>query len=399
MTRRPFPLQALALLLSGTLTGCAMESSLMGLSSPTRAGATADAAGSYASNAGAIGAGGGTAGPIQQGSGLKGGEVDDNADFAKYLSYLNEFQGRGVQPVDVSQRYQLRVTDQASLSVPNALVTFKQGEATVFSARTTSAGRTLFFPRAYTGASTADYTVSVSKGSVEATASLSHDASGSLELALPMQRGAIAPKLDICFVLDVTGSMGDELGRVQKTIRDISGRIQGLAGSPAVRYGLVAYRDRGSDYVTKVGDFTTSLDTFQSRLNGLTAGGGGDYPEAVNEALTQATHAMAWDTGESLRLMFVVGDAPPHMDYVQDVPYSTTMLQAASKGIKIFPLAASGLDATGEYVFRQLAQVTNGKFLFITYGGTTPHDVGPVQENNLDDLVVDIVRGELQNLE
>ncbi|MNY50218.1 hypothetical protein D3C86_1857080 [compost metagenome] len=96
--------------------------------------------------------------------------------------------------------------------------------------------------------------------------------------------------------------------------------------------------------------------------------------------------------------MFVVGDAPPHMDDPQDVPYTAHMVKAAQRGIKIYPLGASGLDVRGEYVFRQMAQFTGGKFLFLTYGGQTSHQVGTVQENNLDDLVVGIVKAELANL-
>lgn len=405
MTRRFPPFRPLALsLVVASLTGC---TTLAGVTGDRVAATTAQMSGNGTGGGigGMVDAMGGTreaarpGGVPQQGGGLKGGEVDDNADFGKYLAYLAAYRGGSVAPVDVSQRYRLRVVDEASRSVPNALVTIRRGSETVFSASTTSAGGVLFFPRAFGPIATADYALSVSKGGVEATASLPVEASGNVEVRLPMRRGAIAPRLDVCFVLDVTGSMGDELSRIQRTIRDLSARIQGLPGEPVVRYGLVAYRDRGSDFVTKVGDFTTSLDTFQGRLDGLTATGGGDYPEAVNEALSFATHGVSWDTGESLRLMFVIGDAPPHMDYAQDVPYSTTMLQAAGKGIKIFPLAASGLDDAGEYVFRQLAQVTSGKFLFITYGGTTTHDVGPVQENNLDDLVLGIVRTELMNLD
>lgn len=387
-------------LVVGMLAGCTTLGPLLAPRASTEA--SNMMSGAVSKDAAMTGGGGYTSpggAPEQQWTGLKGGEVDDNADFDRYLAYLAAYQGGNVKKVDVSQRYQLRVLDQASKSVPNASVTITLGDETLYTTRTTSSGRSLFFPRAFPRGATGDYLVSVAKGSTVATCSLSREASGSLELALPMQRGAIAPKVDICFALDVTGSMGDELGQIQKTIRDLSARIKGLQGAPAVRFGLVAFRDRGSAFVTKPYDFTDNLDVFQARLDGLAASEGGDYPEAVNEALTSATHGLSWATDESLRLMFVIGDAPPHLDYDQDIPYSTTMFQAAGKGIKIFPLAASGLDSQGEYVFRQLAQVTNGKFLFITYGGTTPHNVGTVQENNLDDLVVGIVQTELQNQE
>ena len=228
---------------------------------------------------------------------------------------------------------------------------------------------------------------------------MSVDGSGSISIPLQAKRGNLPRRLDLGFILDVTGSMGDELGRIQTTINDISARIKSLPGDPEVRYGLVAYRDRGDDFVTKTYDFTADLATFKTKLGSLAAAAGGDYPEDVNEGVYQGVSGLTWDSGETLRLMFVVGDAPPHMDYSQQNDYAWSMKSAAKSGIKIFPIAASGLDNQGEYVFRQMAQYTGGKFLFITYGGDTPNHVGPVQENNLDDLVVGIVKTELANLD
>lgn len=336
----------------------------------------------------------------QQGSGLKGGEVDDNADFDAYLAYLSRFSGGGVAPVDVSDRFQFWLRDTASRSVPNATVTVLAGSDEVFAAKSASNGRVLFFPKAFPIASQASdsFTVRVEKGAQQFTRTISRDGDRSVVLDWPDARADIAPKLDLCFTLDVTGSMGDELSRIQTTIGDIAARIKSLPDAPELRYGLVAYRDRGDDFVTRNFDFTADLDTFRSRLNSLAAAGGGDYPEAVNEGVGASLDSLNWDAGESVRLMFVVGDAPPHMDYQQDVPYTTHMIKAAKRGIKIYPLGASGLDARGEYVFRQMAQFTGGKFLFVTYGGQTSHQVGPVQENNLDDLVVGIVKAELADL-
>lgn len=339
---------------------------------------------------------------FQQGSGLKGGERDDNADFAGYLEFLTKFQQdsrvAGLE-VDVSERYPMQVIDEASKSIPNAIVTFKLDDAAVLSVRTPADGRLYFHPKAFpqTKASTADVTVTVSKGGQTVTRALVRDGEQVSPFVLPGERGAIAPKLDLCFVLDVTGSMGDELSQVQATIGEIAARIKSLPGAPAVRFGLVAYRDEGDDFVTLKHDFTDDLSLFKTRLNALAAAGGGDYPEALNPALNEAVNQLTWDDGEAVRLTFVVADAPPNVG--QGVPHTTSMVQALSKGIKIYPLAASGLDWLGEYVFRQLAQFTGGKFLFLTYGGQTSHDVGPVQSSNLDDLVVGIVKNELANLE
>ena len=103
-----------------------------------------------------------------------------------------------------------------------------------------------------------------------------------------------------------------------------------------------------------------------------------------------------WDRGDTIRLVFLIGDAPPHMDYQDDVRYPESMQKAQRRAIKIYPLAASGLNKTGEVIFRQLAQYTLARFLFISYGGSTPHEVSrPSQSNNLDDLIVHIVASEV----
>lgn len=390
------------------LVGCA-EGMFRGVGMPNTASTGQSSAGFDAkapeANTGLSGSvgsdGDGGSGNNQQGGSLKGGELDDNGNFSQYLEYLAKHAQNSAPKVDVSERFPLRVVDQASKSVPNALVTVKLGTEPVLSAKTPANGRIWFHPRAFalTRESTADLTVEVVKGDLTVTRTLRRDESAFGELVLSGDRGTLSPKVDVCFVLDVTGSMGDELSQIQKTIGEISARIKSLPSEPSVRFGLVAFRDQGDDFLTRKTDFTSDLDLFKSKLNALAAAGGGDYPEAVNPALSEAINQLSWDSGESIRLTFLVGDAPPKLGEPQDVPYTTTMVKALEKGVKIFPLAASGLDALGEYVFRQLAQFTGGKFLFLTYGGGTSHETGPVQENNLDDLVVGIVKVELGFLE
>jgi hypothetical protein len=331
--------------------------------------------------------------------GLKGGELDDNASFEQFLAYQKSYVATNVTRVDVSDRYLLQIVDTAGKAVPNATVKLSVGGSDV-SLRSASNGRVLFFPKAYGMSGAAgDIAVDARRGDLSIQGTLTRDASRSATLALAADRGTVPRKVDIAFVLDLTGSMGDELSRIQRTIGDISARINALGSQPAIRYGLVGFRDRGDDFVTKKFAFTADLATFKGRLDGFSASGGGDYPEDVNAGVQDGVSGLDWDTGETLRLMFLVGDAPPHMDYTQGPSYATEMKKAAGAGIKIFPIAASGLDNQGEYIFRQMAQFTGGKFLYITYGGDTPHHVGPVQDNNLDDLVVGIVKAELANLE
>ena len=81
------------------------------------------------------------------------------------------------------------------------------------------------------------------------------------------------------------------------------------------------------------------------------------------------------------------------------------MRRAQSEGIKIFAVASSGLDSQGEYIFRQLAQQTMGKFVFILYETgpqgelTTPHEVGDdYSVQRLDQLIVRLITEELGSM-
>jgi hypothetical protein len=173
-----------------------------------------------------------------------------------------------------------------------------------------------------------------------------------------------------------------------------------MEGSPKIRYGMVLYRDITDEYVTRRYGFTDDVNAFDQALGQVRADGGGDYEEAMNMGLFAAVEQMDW-SADSLRLVFLVADAPPHLDYSNDVPYTKTLKSAVKKGIKIYPTAASGLDPKGSYIFRQIAQFTQAKFLFIEYGtsGTTgkTHGVqGAYQSNNLDDIVLRIVQTELK---
>ncbi len=146
------------------------------------------------------------------------------------------------------------------------------------------------------------------------------------------------------------------------------------------------------------------MQAFSADLNTVRADGGGDTPESLNEALHVALHGVEWRGGQTIQLIFLIADAPPHLDYPQDYDYAVEMEKAAERGIKIFPIASSGLDDQGEYIFRQLAQYTQGRFIFLTYAGptnsgapgdVTTHHVDDYSVANLDDLLVKLVQTEL----
>ncbi|MGA0611175.1 vWA domain-containing protein [Caldimonas sp. KR1-144] len=337
------------------------------------------------------------------------GVVDDNADFGEYLAYRRRHAGLAVRERDVSERYLLEVTDAAGRPVHDAEVAVQRaGVAEPLAwARTDTAGRVWLHPRAFAGQdSDRQLGIAVRKGAQQARAVLVRGDRAAVQVRLGAAPAAQRPRLDLVFLIDATGSMGDEIAKLKHSMRAMAQQIAQLPGQPDICWGLVAYRDRGDAFLTRMHDFTDDLGAFQQVLARVQAQGGGDMPEALNEALHEVVHGLSW-RADAARMVVLVADAPPHLDY-GGPQYDTDMQAALAKGIKLFAVGASGLDPVGEYVFRQLAQYTAGRFVFLTYrdasdpgsgpGTQTPHDVRNYSVQTLDRLVVRLVSEEMARL-
>lgn len=337
----------------------------------------------------------------QQVTTLKAGEIDDNAEWDEYLLYrrdsLDNFSD-WVHDVDVSGRQIIKVVDAQGLPILGATVAiFAEGKL-ISQTRTYADGQTLFFPNANPEhQNLKEFTVTITKGNQSATFDMNLLRFGPRwEFTLDAQLSRDTVKLDLVFLLDATGSMSDEIAQLQNNILSISQQIDSM-GDVDVRYGLVHYRDRGDDaYITQVFDFTPDVTAFQSELNRVRADGGGDTPESLNAGLHDALQTVEWRGDDTIKLVFLVADAPPHLDYPDDADYAEEMLVAAERGIKIHPIASSGLDAVGEYIFRQIGQTTMGRFIFLTYDDGTPGTAGD-ERTDLDagsqDYTVDFLDG------
>src|SRR4051794_37265142 len=133
------------------------------------------------------------------------------------------------------------------------------------------------------------------------------------------------PNVEVVFCLDTTGSMGGLINAAKQKIWSISNQIAAGKPTPNLKVGLVAFRDRGDQYITKVFDLSDDLDAVYTNLMAFQAGGGGDTPESVNQALNESVTKISWSKdAKTLRIIFLVGDAPPHMDYADDVKYPDT---------------------------------------------------------------------------
>ncbi len=334
--------------------------------------------------------------------GLRAGSVDDNARFADYVAYRNSFAqlGQDVHEFDVTRRHVFTVTNQSGFPILGADIAISDSGNTVAELRTDSSGRALWFPQSTSPNDNSSFTAIVSKGG--ATAQVPIEAATSIyKVTLDAPPTATPVPLDIEFVVDATGSMGDEIAQLKASLSDIASRIDALPAKPDVRFALTIYRDRVDSFLTRTWNFSSDLAGFEKEIAGVTADGGGDLPEDVQQSLYDALHKPAWRAPGAAKLMFLIGDAGPHLDYANDPDYISTAVDAARMGVKIESLAASGLDDQGEYVWRQLAEITQGQFLFLTYsptggpGDLTPQHVSGYTAMNLDDLVVGLVSQEL----
>lgn len=351
------------------------------------------------------------------------GVVDDNANFGDYLAFRNRTQVAH-RPVDVSERYLLQVRDRSGRSVSDAEVRIQAPNGSAMWARTDAGGQVWVAPNAFDTSHASTYQVNVRKPGRRGTAYtpyspytygtgfLQRGQKSAIDITLdaPSTPSAQAPQhnqLDLVFLIDATGSMGDEIDKLKASMHAIAAEVARLPARPDVCFGLVAYRDHGDAFLIRSHDFTNDLSDFQSALNRLQANGGGDYPEALNEALHDTVHTLSWRGDGTTRMVFLVADAPPHLDYAGP-QYDVSMTAALGKGIKIFSVGASGLDKQGEYIQRQLAQYTGGKFVFLTYdqahnpasgpGRETVHDVQNYSVDTLDRLIVRLVREDLAKL-
>ncbi len=188
------------------------------------------------------------------------------------------------------------------------------------------------------------------------------------------------PTVEVAFVLDTTGSMGGLIEGAKRKIWSIATSILDSNPDADIRMGLVAYRDIGDDYVTRTFDLTTDIQDLYANLLELRARGGGDWPESVNEALDVAVNKLHWTpSNDTRKIVFLVGDAPPHMDYAQDTKYPVTLAVARQKDIVVNTVQAGDARDT-ERVWRDIAQNGNGRFIPIPQDGghvvviETPYD-------------------------
>lgn len=292
---------------------------------------------------------------------------------------------RGLDTFDMHEVY---VTCNEA-PVAGAQVTLYNENSKVFSAVTDSTGTAYVFGNGtYIGATSGQYSAGAQVS--ESVTEISLD-----------DYSPYSDELEIMFVVDTTGSMGDELSFLCDELAGIVTRVSSSI-SCNIRLGLLFYRDKGDAYVTKQFDFVSvnssnGLNTVVNTIKAQRSSGGGDYPEAVDTALDKAVGA-DWHENSKTKLLFHVLDAPYHDEQESQSVFANAVCQAAAKGIRIIPVAASGLDTLGQYIMRSAALLTGGTYTFLTDdSGIGGHHnlpaVGDFTVEYLSDLIVRLING------
>ncbi|WP_143435619.1 vWA domain-containing protein [Henriciella aquimarina] len=316
--------------------------------------------------------------PLPQSGTLTAGDYDDVLNPGLYKAYLDDaLQGplgrKNLPFVDATDRIELVLTDRLGKPMPFAEILVQDSDGhTMFPLTTGAKGRVFLYPQF----DALGETVTLKATAPEARAiSRTLDLSGNdtperVTLSFKTDASKVE-KLDLLLTIDAIGSMSDEMRYLQSELLAILDRVRESQGGLDIHAGLIVYRDTGDQYVVRDFDFTADLDAFMEDLKAQKANGGGDFPEAMQDAM-KAGLGFDWRE-DAVKVNMLVADAPPHDEDIQATWDSA--LYSRTRGIHIVPLAASGVDDTAEFLMRAMSQITDGRYLFLTddSGVGNPH--------------------------
>ncbi len=307
--------------------------------------------------------------PLPQSGTLTAGDYDDLLNPGLYKAYLDKaLQGplgrKDLPYVDAQDRLEIRLTDRLGKPMPFAeiLVQDADGE-TMFPLVTGAKGQVFLYPEfdALGDAITLQASAPNGRGISHTIDLTADDTPEKVTLSFDSDAPKVE-KLDLLLTIDATGSMSDEMRYLQSELLAILDRVREGHGGLDIHAGLIVYRDTGDVYVVRDFDFTGDLDAFMEDLEAQSASGGGDFPEAMQDAMKTGLD-FDW-RDDAIKVNMLVADAPPHDEDIQATWDSA--LYSRTRGIHIVPLAASGVDDTAEFLMRAMGQITGGRYLFLT---------------------------------
>lgn len=341
---------------------------------------------------------GGQGGIQPQGGLVTAGEWNDLDNWAFYQKTLMKEPFKGF-PDDwqmyTNHRIAVALTAK-NKPAANATVTLFRNDTPIWTAKTDNLGRAELWVGAFQKEKELNPTLLRLKVNEQwvSTATISETQVNRIALdeALPSPTNLV----QIAFMVDATGSMGDELEFLKMDLKKVIAEVQKTNTQLKISTATVFYRDEGDEYVVKHSPFTEDINQTTEFISQQRADGGGDFPEAVDKALVQLNQ-LQWQPEARTRIAFLVLDAPPHNKpaVINSIQYSVKT--AAASGIKLIPVVASGIDKTTEFLMRFIAMYTNGTYVFITdhSGIGNKHlepSVGEYQVEKLSDLMVRLIK-------
>ncbi len=294
------------------------------------------------------------------------GEVNDFNKWKMWEDYTeNEFKTLSAfWGMRSNNRYSVQLTDKKHNAVTNEAVYLVSiiSKDTVWKAFTDNTGKAELWAGFFKGGKgNEEYFVADSRGNVLNDLS---EFSNGVNLMVVDKPCQVSYDVDIAFVVDATGSMGDEIEFLKLELEDVIRSTMDKYQSLTLRASSVFYRDKRDEYLTKSVAFNDDLLKTLNFIKLQSAGGGGDYPEAVDDALSTAIDSLQWNKNTRTKLLFLILDAPPHNEAKERIQQLT--LKAAAMGIRIVPVACSGTDKSTEFLLRSMALATNGTYTFLT---------------------------------
>ncbi len=329
-------------------------------------------------------------------SGLTAGEIHD---FSKWNLWtdLTDDQFKSFQSnwnMNPKDRYSVHVKNEQGFAVINAEVELRNGKGeVVWKAITDNTGKAELWNQFFSSDQNAEGLSILVKGATDEKeikfANSFHNGINSVTLNESCQT---LNEIDIAYVVDATGSMGDEISYLKQELNDVITKVQVKNPTLKLRTGSVFYRDKGDAYLTRKSDLTSTLATTTEFIKKQSANGGGDFPEAVDAGLDAAIKKLSWNKNAIARIVFLVMDAPPHQSSESIEKLHSTIAMAAKKGIRIIPVASSGIDKNCEFFLRTVALATNGTYSFLTddSGIGNPH-IKPSTDKYDVELLTDLM--------
>ncbi len=331
---------------------------------------------------------------------ITAGEWNDLDSWSFWLGLIDKddyVQSNSIWSFYTKNRLAFDVVDSNLNSVNGALLALYKDDVFIAESKTDNFGKTNLFINLYEESDVisdfSSYTVKLNSNTI--TQSIVPYSEG-INQIMTQPANNLDDKIEISFIVDATGSMSDELEFLKSDLQDVISTVQNDNQTVSIYTSAVFYRDYDDDYLVKHSDFTSNINTTIDFIEQQYADGGGDFPEAVDVALSKSINDLQWSSNAKTKIAFLLLDAPPHNEnqIINDI--HQTVEHAAKNGIKIIPIAASGIDKPTEFLMRYLAITTNGTYVFITDDSGIGNDhleptVGEFQVEFLNELLVRLI--------